>query len=272
MSEKTSTSRRSALKVIGSSIVGLAGVSGTALADEEETVGLEEVGLYDKYTDLLDEYKFDEARNLLSENNVKARTNTATRGSDSSNPEIRPDDYYGKGESTAQFDVVSMDDEDLKYALTLTWSLRNVKFGVDLPTPKDKAALSYRPDGFIYDDDSLRHRGQMKTTEETYKDVTSTVKEPPTGSESGAVVSYDDRFYPEGTKGDGYMQITIKRDRDGTGEGGVGGVFSHAWSTQGATLPGNHGISISAGVISVSTGTFVHNWKLPNQDDRDENL
>jgi len=273
MSGKKDIGRRNVLKIAGGSVVGLAGLSSTSLAaSDDETVGMREAGIVDEYRKLRDQYKFEEARQLLAEHDVEFTTRFYNKDSSG---EVSTQDYYGKGQSSASFDTYLMDSETQEYALVMTWDLRNVQVDPDLPQPKDKAALGYRPDGFIYQDDSLEHSGRLRITDQNkmIEGVTSVVKEPPIDTNSGAVVSFDDRYHDLAAEGDGFMQIRIKRDEDGTGSGGVGGVFSHAWSLAGiGGTPGNQSISLSAGAISVSTDFGVDNWELPGQDERDETL
>ncbi|WP_152420038.1 hypothetical protein [Haloferax prahovense] len=287
MSDENQTTRRTALKIVGGSLTGLASASTTALADKKnQPVGVEEAGVKKKYYKLLDSHKFTEARRLLNDHNVEFSSETFVRqdSSDTQNspevqdnsdtPLVSPADYYGKSSSSATFDTVLFNSSTEEYALTLEWHLRNVQTDIDLPAPKDKAALAYRPDAFIYQDDSLRHSGSLELTnaDDKWTGVTSVVKEPPFET-GGAVVSFDDRLHDAqggDTKGDGYMQIRIKRD-GGTGSGPVGGTFSHAWSPAGVSA-GGQTITFSLGAISVKTDTLVDNWTLPNSEDRDKNL
>lgn len=274
MSSEDITSRRTALKMVGSSLTMVAGGSATVLAGEKQLRGVRQAGIEAEYYKLLDSGEFSRARDLLKNNSVKYSSTTYYRNDPADSPSVSPADYYSKDSSWATFDTVLFDSSIEEYALTLEWHLRDVQQDVDLPAPKDKAAIAYRPDSFIYQDNSLKHGGSLELTNASDKwvGVTEDVKEPPFET-GGAVVSFDDRLHDAqglDTVGDGYMQIRIKRD-GGTGTGPVAGTFSHAWSPAGASA-GGQDINLTLGSISISTDTLVDNWTLPGDSERGQNL
>ncbi|MEE6209652.1 hypothetical protein U3A55_05740 [Salarchaeum sp. III] len=259
------------MKLLGSAVVGTAGLS-TTVSAEPDGVSVSELGLLKEYNKLMDSFKFEEARDLLRKNDVEFSTRRYTRNKSSGG--VSTESYYGKSQSSATFDVFLFNEETQEYGLVLTWNLQDVQTGIDLPQPTDRAAISYTPDGFIYTDDSIRHAGEIEIGDTNYRELTEVVVEPPVDSYSGAAVSFDDTIADPNASGSGFLQIQVKRDENGTGSGNVGGVYSHAWAPfgVGGTVAPKHSVSITAGAISIDLSAFAGRWELPSQDNRDQPL
>jgi len=268
----TEQNRRRFLKTTGAAAAGLSLMSGTTSAKKgknKKKQSMQEADVVEEYNTLLNEYKFDEARQLLTENSVQFTSHEYLHESDG----VSTEDFYGKSASSATFDAnyFGVIDGEETWALVLTWDLKDMQQDVDAPAPKDKAALAFDSDVWGYSDDSLKHSGRITYNNgaDVINNVTSLESEPVSDLPNAGVVTFDDRFtYPD-VHGEGFMQMEIRRT-DENSQGIVAGSYAHTWAIAGAT---ELSLNVSlGGLISWDDPIGTDRWVLPNNDDRDIEL
>lgn len=278
MSKDDSWTRRNAIKTATTAALGGSALSVSVSAGDDVTT-TEEAGVSERYQLLLDECRFEEARQLLERSGVNyTRQKYTDPVAEPESNEVSAEDYFDKSKSEAVFETAPVQGDE--YFLTLQWEhFYQYTPSFDVPGPRDIAAVRYTPQAFIYSDDSLKHSGKLivdyyEGGKLEINNVTSVNKEQQgQGGAYGSSIYFDDRFLPDKSgslTAKGYMQIRVEKTADT--DAPVGGSYSHAWSAFGVGGELFHGVDIGTGSITFDTNLAVDSWRLPGRDERDQDL
>jgi len=296
--QKDGATRRNVIKA-SVAATALSGFSGVAAASrrrrsDQKDNSVQGAGVEDEFTNHLDDGEFDQAFQLLEENEVEyTRVEESPDQSDISgdSDDVSDENYFNKSPSSVNFYTGVWNEERDEYGMGITWQLSQTDFfEVDGPAPDDVVALAFEDDIFGYKDDSIMVDGTLSDPESgnSVSGLSTVESEPGSAAagapSNGAVVKfddsrtqedYDDDFvrenYPEAS---GYVQLVMRKQNTGT-QGIVSGLYAHNWSYGNiGSYPILENVSwtIPGTGISISSPTGGDQWTLPGQDGRDEDI
>lgn len=248
-SDSKSTRRQTLKSIVGAA----AGISlGTGFVQsaraQEEKVGLEELGLADEYEKLLRQGKVDDAEALLQSNGVAYSRDSVPVGvkqSDESGGITASPDMYGKAESSV--DLVAT----YNYGDLWRTSLNPALHVVDIYDAGDPDGM-----GISFSSDLW----EFEPGTESLGTYTSNFDPNPEGviAEFDEVNAHLNDTPPRDVQ---YPYFRVDLEKTESGAHNIYGHYSHTWCP---VVCGGASFSISAGFLSVGTGTGTERWKKPS--------
>jgi len=236
------TTRRKAIKAIGTAAAGLAIVPAATAAKPIVKPSMTSMGLREKFNSHISSANVEEALTLLDDNDIEYTKETTSVSDGSLN------DVYGNSISSVTF-YASVDEgtDPHTAAVGLSWTLKiEDSFKPDGPFPQDIVHLGYDPD--VFDpwtppekDSPITMSGVANSGEDEGR--TSLLEAPvqgyPPEDKGRAVFKYDDTadysllsLPPEIKvygRHQGVAQIFLQKE-DNAEEGRVAGEYNHTWS------------------------------------------
>lgn len=252
------SSRRTALKTISASVVGLGStVTLTGLSSAEgEITGAADVGIEDAVLNLLKQRRFAEAKILCEQHDVTFKHSTvkmpSTEAESADGDDVSTQSEYDKSGSEFTHSAYSISGDNM-WKSHCAWDLEFAEPGacVDGDGPPDAAGITFSSD-------------KVRPVDWWFGDRTTLRKR---GSE-GVIGGFDDPDMSCGSSpyvppdADLNAQMTVDYEKTESGPANIYGTYTHTWAMVGQ--PSWVSYSLSAGPIGVSAGGATDYWKKRN--------
>ncbi len=267
MSEKTNRSqktRRAVLRGIGASAATTV-VAGTVSAQEgDSTPSAEEIGIQGQVDALLSEAKTEEAKALLSENNIDHSFTSQTipiesdtgkeATSDETSPSVGTNSYFGKSTASADFGGHNAYGDD-GYAFTLNWNFKDVSLSPDDTIPKDGVTIGWEDSNWSYEPGSVKmdmNGIPDKFDAENHMTLKNLPNLDSPGSALGVTVN-DGVFFGNELSNEFTGRVTCRVTKeDPDVEATVAGQYTHTWTAIATGIANSIGFSPGSGALGIS--------------------